>query len=164
MSDILAGLTRRLQNVVQVMRTTVAPIDSGPVQTVQAKSNSAQTRDNIPVTYHYGFSAHIPVGSDIIVLNVSGDGTKGMVISSAHQGSRPKNLTDGQVMLYDLTGSSVLMDGKGGVVLTASGGTVTINGKLVVTEDATIGGITFLAHEHSNGNDGNATGAPIAGT
>lgn len=164
MTDVLRTLARRLQNVVQVMRTTVAPIDSGSIQTVQAKSISAQTRDAIPVTYHYGFSAHIPVGTDVIVLNVSGDGTKGMVISTAHQPSRPKGLTDGQVMLYDLTGSSVLMDGKGGISLTASGGTVTVNGKLVVTQDATIGGITFLEHEHSDGNDGNPTGAPISGS
>ena len=157
-------LFRRVQNVLQIGRTTTAPTDSGSVQTVQIKTSNMATRDAVPVTYHYGFSAHLPVGSDVVVLNVSGDSSNGVVVGTAHQPSRPTGLVDGQVLIYDTTGSKVLLDNKGGIVLTASGGTVTINGRLVVTGDASIGGITFLAHEHANGNDGNPTGAPISGT
>ncbi len=157
MSDPLRSAVRRLQNLLQVGRTTVAPNDGGPVQTVQVKTSSAQTRDAVPVTYHYGFSAHIPVGSDVVVLNVSGDSTNGVIISTAHQASRPKDLTDGQVLLYDATGSRILLDNAGGIGLTPSGGTVTVTGRLVVTGDATIGGIGFLEHRHGGVQSGGSS-------
>ena len=161
MSDPLRGAIRRLQNLLQVGRTTIAPNDSGPVQTVQVKTGAAQTKDAVPVTYHYGFSAHIPVGSDVMVLNVSGDSTNGVIVSTAHQPSRPKGLTDGQVLIYDTTGSKALFDNKGGITIEPSGGTTTVIGKLVVTEDATIGGIGFLEHKHGGVESGNSpTGAP----
>ena len=152
---------RRVQHLVQVGRTTTAPTDGGNIQTVQIKTSDAAIRDAVPVTYHYGLTAVIPVGTDVIVLNVSGDSSNGVIVSTGHQTSRPKGLRVGQVALYDLTGSMVLMDNAGGMVLTPSGGTVTVNGKLVVTGDATIGGKDFLGHVHGGVQGGTSdTGIP----
>jgi predicted RecA/RadA family phage recombinase len=68
---------------------------------------------------------------------------------------------------------TITMDASGNVTMNLSGtltatytsatlnGPVTINGTLKVTEDATIGGKSFLGHEHGNGNDGDNTTPPI---
>jgi len=162
MSDPLRGALRRIQNLLQIGRTTVAADDSGPVQTVQLKTSNAQTRDKVPASFHYGFSASMPVGTDVVVLNVSGDSTNGVIIASGHQTYRLKGLPAGGVALYDLTGSTVSLDGKGGIAATPSGGTFTVNGKLVVTGDATISGRSFLSHQHTGVEPGSGdTGAVV---
>ena len=163
MSDhTLRNLTRRIQNLLQVGRTTTAPTDTGPVQTVQLKTSTAQTKDAVPVVYHYGFTAHIPLGSDVLVLNVSGDSTNGVVVGTGHQKSRPTGLTDGQVLLYTAGGDRILLTSGQGMTFTPSGGQpVTIDGDVVITGDATIGGKSFLQHKHLGVETGEGeTGVP----
>ena len=118
----LERLFRRVQNVLQIGRTTTAPIDTGTIQTVQIETSGASTRDAVPVTYHYGFTAHLPVGSDVVVLSISGDSSNGVIVSTAHQPSRPTDLSDGQVMLYTLGGDKILLTNGQGITITPSGG------------------------------------------
>lgn len=160
----LERMFRRVQNVLQIGRTTTAPIDSGNIQTVQIKTSNAATRDTVPVVYQYGFSAHIPIGSDVLVLNVSGDSSNGVIVGTGHIASRPKNLTDGQVMLYTVGGDQILLTSGQGMTLTPSGGQpVTIKGDAVITGDAKIGGISFLQHLHGGVQTGNgSTSTPEA--
>ncbi len=129
----LGHLTRRLQNLLQIARTTTACDDSGAVQTVQVKTKGGGVRDAVPVQYHYGFSAHLPLGTDVSLLNVTGDSTSGVIVGSGHQTYRKTGLTAGQTQLYDLTGTTFLLDAGGGILATPSARNFTIQGDLAVT-------------------------------
>lgn len=163
MSDPLRNMARRIQNAVRAVRSTVVPNDMGSVQTVQLRHSSAQTVDQTKTLYHYGYSASPPVGCDFVVVHVAGDTSNGIAIASGHQASRPKGLTPGQVLIYDSSGSRVLLDpAHGKIVLTPSGGTVEIDGQAIITGDAVIGGKSFLQHVHGGVQGGSSdTGAPI---
>ncbi|GCE89694.1 bacteriophage protein [Komagataeibacter diospyri] len=148
-------LFRRLQGLFQIGRISTPPDDTGTVQTGQVTINGTAIRDGVPIIQDYGFSAVLPVGSDAIVLNVSGDASNGVVIRSIHKASRPKGLKNGQVCLFDMAGNQVLLTNGNGISVTPqSGQPITLNGKTVingpleVSDDATIGGIGFLEHLH----------------
>ncbi len=153
---------RRVQNLFQVGSSTTAALDDGNAQTVQIKTAGAVTRDKVSLLYSFGFSSSPPIGSDLVVLNVAGDSSNGLVIATGHKASRQRGLTPGQVVVYDAAGSTILLDGKGGIVITPKAGTTTFNGAVVITGDATIGGVHFLEHDHGNVQNGNGVTGPPA--
>lgn len=165
-----ARMFRRIQGLLQLGTTSAAPVDTGPVQTVQVKLNAMTTRDAMPVVQHFGFSAVLPLGSDVVVLNVSGDASNGTIIGSVHQESRPKGLEPGQSCLFDQAGNQILLTNGQGITITPQSGQpiilngpTTIDGALTVTGDATIGGVDFLKHVHGNvQNGGGTTAAPTS--
>ncbi|AZV39906.1 phage baseplate assembly protein domain-containing protein [Komagataeibacter xylinus] len=77
-------LFRRLQGLFQIGRISTPPNDTGAVQTGQVTLNGTAIRDGVPIVQDYGFSAVLPVGSQAVVLNVSGDASNGVVIRSIH--------------------------------------------------------------------------------
>ncbi|MFT9385518.1 phage baseplate assembly protein [Acetobacter sp.] len=157
-------LFRRLQGLFQVGRISTPPDDTGTTQTGQVTLNGTAVRDGIQIIQDYGFSAVLPVGSQAIVLNISGDASNGVVIRSTHQASRPKGLKNGQVCLFDMAGDQILLTNGNGIAITPqSGKPITLNGKTVingpleVSDDATIGGISFLSHLHGGVQSGGST-------
>ncbi|BCZ75989.1 hypothetical protein CFR73_07620 [Novacetimonas maltaceti] len=155
---------RRLQGLLQIGQISTPPDDTGTVQTGQVTVNGTAVRDGMPIVQDYGFSAVLPVGTKAIVLNVAGDASNGVVIRSIHQQSRPKGLKNGQVCLFDAAGDQILLTNGSGITVTSqSGQPITLNGKTVingpleVSDDATIGGISFLDHLHGGVQSGSST-------
>lgn len=95
--------------------------DSGGVQTVQIMLSSTEVRDGSPRIAEFGFSSNPPVGSDGVVAFLGGDRTKGVVIGTCHQPSRPTGLSPGETILHSQDGKSVYLTAAGGIVVEAKG-------------------------------------------
>ena len=128
---------RRVRQLYQSGRTTTAPDDSQNIQTVQIKLDALRTRDGTPVLYHFGFSACLPVGTDVALVSVGGDTSNAVIVGSNHQTYRPKGLRPGESILYDAFGRKIHMTADGGIVVEANGTAITVNNATVVTVNAT---------------------------
>lgn len=135
----ITGVMERLWRRVQLMsswgRVTFSD-DSRSVQLLQVKLNDSETRDDTPRIADFGLTSRPPDGSDVLVVFLGGDRSKGVVVATAHQGSRPKGLLTGETMLYDLWGKSVYLTKAGGIVVEAQGTPVTVNNATTVTINA----------------------------
>ena len=135
----ITGVMERLWRRVQLMsswgRVTFSD-DSRSAQLLQVKLNDSETRDDTPRIAEFGLTSRPPDGSDVLVVFLGGDRSKGVVVATAHQGSRPKGLLTGETMLYDLWGKSVHLTKAGGIVVEAQGTPVTVNNATTVTINA----------------------------
>jgi len=107
--------------------------DSGGVQVVQISLSSTEVRDGSPRIAEFGFSSNPPEGSDSVVAFLGGDRTKGIVIGTCHQPSRPRNLNPGETILHSQDGKSVYLTASGGIVVEAKGQPVVVNDASDVT-------------------------------
>lgn len=133
------GVMERLWRRVQLMsswgRITYSD-DSKNAQLLQVKLNDSETRDDTPRIAEFGLTSRPPAGSDVLMVFLGGDRSKGVVVATAHQSSRPKDLAASETMLYDLWGKSVYLTQGGGIVVEAKGTPVTVNNATTVTINA----------------------------
>lgn len=132
---IMQRLWRRIQLMSSWGRITFAD-DSQPAQVLQISLNDDETRDDTPRIAEFGLTSVPPDGSDVLVVFLGGDRTKGVVVATGHQASRPRGLTAGETMLYDLQGKHVYLTNANGIVIEAAGTPVTVNNSTVVTINA----------------------------
>ena len=135
MTGVMERLWRRVQLMSSWGRVTFSD-DSRSAQLLQVKLNDSETRDDTPRIAEFGLTSRPPYGSDVLVVFLGGDRSKGVVVATAHQGSRPKGLLAGETMLYDLWGKSVYLTKAGGIVVEAQGAPVTVNNATTVTINA----------------------------
>ncbi|MDE2104747.1 MAG: phage baseplate assembly protein [Patescibacteria group bacterium] len=126
---------RAIQLLVGRGRVT-AVRDDGAVQLVQVKLSYAEVRDNTPRVAEFGFASNPPEGSDAVLVFAAGDRSKGVVVATGHQGSRPKNLAPGESMLYSQDGKYIHVTASGGIVIEAKGQDVVVNDAGTVTLNA----------------------------
>lgn len=135
MTGVMERLWRRVQLMSSWGRVTFSD-DSHSAQLLQVKLNDSETRDDTPRIAEFGLTSRPPEGSDVLVVFLGGDRSKGVVVATAHQASRPKGLLVGETMLYDLWGKSVYLTKDGGIVVEAKGAPVTVNNATTVTINA----------------------------
>lgn len=109
--------------------------DSGPVQKAQLTIGHLERRDNTPVLYHYGFTAHPPIGTRACLNFTSGDRTLGVVIGTNDGQSRPRNLGASEVMIYDESGTHIYLRAGGIVEIVAATKVRMVTPRLEVTGD-----------------------------
>jgi len=132
---ILQRLWRRVQLASGWGRVTFSD-DRKTAQLLQVKLNDSETRDSTPRIAEFGFTSRPPTGSDVLVVFLGGDRSKGVVVATGHQASRPTGLVEGESQLYDLWGKSIYLTEKGGIVVEANGTPVTVNNATTVTINA----------------------------
>jgi phage baseplate assembly protein V len=133
---VMQRLWRRLQLVTGWGRVSFSD-DSQSAQLLQIKLNDSETRDGTPRIAEFGFTSRPPDESDVVLVFLGGDRSKGVVVATGHQPSRPRDLVRGESMLYDLWGKSIYLTKDGGIVIEAQGAPVTVNNATVVTINAT---------------------------
>lgn len=177
-----SDVTRLFQRIVHMVRPAVtsnAPDETGNISRVQVQFNNVDIRESNSMQL-VGFTSVIPPGSDVMVLNVAGDNSNGVMIASNHQTYRPKNLLAGETQLYDCqaTQQSVYLKSDGSIILAGfhkvtitcdtevdiTAPTVKITGDLQVTGSviAGYGGddqVGLQTHTHGEGGP-----APTAGS
>ena len=133
------GIMERLWRRVQLMsswgRVTFSD-DSKSAQILQIKLNNSETRDGTPRIAEFGLTSVPPDGSDVLVVFLGGDRSKGVVVATGHQASRPLGLVAGETMIYDLQGKSIYLTAANGILIEAQGTPVTVNNATTVTINA----------------------------
>lgn len=132
---VLQRMMRRIQLATSWGRVTFSD-DSKTAQLLQVKLNDSETRDGTPRIAEFGFTSRPPSGSDALVVFLGGDRTKGVVVATAHQASRPTQLREGESMVYDLWGKSIYLTQSGGIIVDAKDTPVTVNNATTVTINA----------------------------
>lgn len=132
---VLRRMMRRIQLATGWGRVTFSD-DSKSAQLLQVKLNDSETRDGTPRIAEFGFTSRPPTGSDVVIVFLAGDRTKGVVVATAHQASRPTNLQEGESMVYDFWGKSIYLTESDGIIVEAGGTPVTVNNATVVTISA----------------------------
>lgn len=132
---VLQRMMRRIQLATGWGRVTFSD-DGKTAQLLQVKLNDSETRDGTPRIAEFGFTSRPPRGSDVLVVFLGGDRSKGVVVATAHQASRPTNLLEGEAMVYDLWGKSIYLTQSGGIIVDAKGTPVTVNNATTVTINA----------------------------
>lgn len=134
--------------------------DSGEMQTGSGYGYAGEEMTGAQIVRQHGLASHAPKGSHGIGLAGSGERSQVVILGLEHQDKRPRNLKEGQTVLYDAAGNATRMLGDDGIWHDAgdraqkmTGKTLALTGKDV----ASIGGkVTYLG---GNGKDG--TYAPV---
>lgn len=132
---VLQRMMHRIQLATGWGRVTLSD-DSKTAQLLQVKLNDSETRDDTPRIAEFGFTSRPPLGSDVLIVFLGGDRSKGVVVATAHQASRPTNLLEGEAMVYDFWGKSIYLTKSGGIIVDAKGTPVTVNNATTVTINA----------------------------
>lgn len=171
----VAGLFRRIANMLAIGRTRVAPVESGTIAKVQASLGGLQTRDGTPIFQSFGFASSLPINTDVVFVCISGDTSNGVIIASNHQSFRPKGMKAGEAMIYDNLGQSIYLS-QAGIVINGGGLPITIQntplvtidsdldvtGTVTATVDVVANGTSVHTHRHGGVSAGAAnTGLPV---
>lgn len=132
---VMQRMWRRIQLMSSWGRVTFCD-DSKTAQLLQVKLNDSETRDGTPRIAEFGFTSSPPNGSDVLMVFMGGDRSKGVVVATGHQQSRPVGLVSGESMVYDVWGKSIYLTKEGGIIVEAGGTPVTVNNATTVTINA----------------------------
>lgn len=136
MLEMFDRLSQRvLLTIARALVTVVRDTDG--IQIMQVKLSATETRDGLPRFADFGFSSNPPAGSDALVAFVAGDRSKGIVIGTCHQQSRPQGLSPGESILHSQDGKSVYLTASEGIVVDAKGQPVVVNNASDVTWNCT---------------------------
>ena len=126
------------------------------IQKVQASGLADETLQDVELMQQFGFTSVPPANTQAVILPIGGQTTHGIVIATENGSFRVKNLQDGEVAVYDESGSSIVLK-KGRLieidcdVLKINAATkVDISSPLVETDQV------FTAQGQINGNGGMA--------
>ena len=164
----LLRLARRTTNAMGIGRQTSDTDEGQGTATMQVALPGGELRSDLPHVQLYGFASRPTAGADAIVMFQSGDRGRGVVIASGDQRTRPTDLQPGDACVY-AHGSRVWLMSDGSIAMTPANGKVVLTGDLSVTGTVTgaevvAGDVHLTTHDHTNGNDGANTGAPVAGS
>lgn len=139
-----------------LFRAEVGEIDdSGEVQTGSGYGYTAEEVTGVQIVRQHGLASHAPKGSHGIGLAGSGERAQVVFLGLEHQDKRPRNLKEGQTVLYDATGNATRMLGDDGIWHDAGDRAQKMTGKtlaLTGQDVASFGGKkTYLG---GNGKDG----------
>lgn len=142
--------------------------DVKKIQAVQAVLLADETRDDIERAQNYGFTSVPLDGAQAIVLNVDGRRDHSIAIVVDDRRYRLTGLANGEVAVYDQTGTSIVLKANGDIQITPSSGTarftgnVTVSGTLTATTDVVGGGKSLKDHVHTVA--GGNSGGPVVFT
>lgn len=124
---------------------------SQPIQTLQVEVTEGEVKDGVEHYEPFGFTSNPPAGSDGLIAFMGGDRSNAVVICVAGRAGRVTGLAEGDVAIYNQTGTVIKLIGDtveitGNVKIT---GNVDITGKVTVTEDVVAKQISLVEHTHS---------------
>lgn len=144
-AKILAPMQRRIRLVVS--RAIVKLIDPDKKwQELQVVALKDEVLDGIEHVETYGLTSHPHKEAEAILLSQGGRRSNTIAIMVGDRRYRLKGLAEGQVALYDASGSKIVMNNDNTITMVASGGIkmeadLDVTGKVTATGDvASTGG------------------------
>ena len=130
-----------LSNLIGIGEVTLAD-DSGDVRQLQVTERFSGTGfadriiDKVLQPGDFGFASVPPLGAMATMLRRAADRARGVVISTSHPASRPKNLKPGDSVMYDLRGAKVQMT-EDGLLIDCAGLPAIVQNATTITLKAT---------------------------
>lgn len=161
---LLAPLRNRIGNL--VVRATVKTVDDSmkmqelQVATGAGVDDALVLHDDVERFQDYGFSSVPKEGAEGVFISLGGRGNLNLLVGVGDRRYRITGLQNGEVAVYDCTGSSIALKASGDIQVTPSSGTLKVTGDLQVsgtvtgTTDVVGGGKSLKSHVHP------ATGTP----
>lgn len=99
---------QRVMNM--IARGRLSATDDGEgMQFAQVSLLHDEAKARVERFQQYGFSAHAPQGSEVVVLFVGGGRDHGVIISADNRASRIRGQTEGEVAMYSDEGDYVVL-------------------------------------------------------
>lgn len=143
--------------------------DSGSSQRLQVTALTDEVIDNLERCGIYGISSNPVPGAAAVVMFTGGDRSNGVVVSTDDYRYRIHGLKSGEVVIYNNTGTKILLRSDGNIEI--SGGNVNVtdsdvnvlSGNINVSNgDVIASGISLKNHIHSGVDTGHGnTGSPV---
>ncbi|AWK84467.1 phage baseplate assembly protein V [Photobacterium damselae] len=166
LEKLLSPIRRRIS--LMVARGVVTLVnDSLKRQNLQLSVLADESADSVERFQNYGHTSVPPVGSEAVMVAASGSRSGLVAVAVEHKDSRPKNLEDGDSMLYHLEGHFLKLTKDGRLVIKATevileattkftiiSPDTLIQGPLHVTDEITTDadisaqGVSYLGHTH----------------
>lgn len=99
------------QNTVRsAFRGVLNLVKSSPqIQLTQVSGLADETLQDVELMQHFGFTSVPPAGTQVVVIPLGGKTTHGIIVATENGSFRVKNLKDGEVAIYDSSGSTIIL-------------------------------------------------------
>lgn len=165
---LTAPMHRRVR--IMVSRAVVELIDDAKkMQVAQVSVRADELRDDVERFQSYGFTSVPSPGAEGVLLAVGGNSDHGVLVVVDDRRYRPKGLAEGEVCLYDKTGTRITLKANGDVEIVPSSGVlkvtadVEVDGDISTTGNVEVtGDVDVTGKVDADGNvssDGTVTGA-----
>lgn len=170
--DVLALLRpvkTSVTNLVSRALLTLAD-DSKKFQSLQITVLDGEVHEDVEHMQPYGFTSVPKPGAEGVVLFPGGDRSHGLAICIGDRRYRLCNLQSGEVAVYDLNGSKIVLKANGDIQIAPASGVVSLAGDLNVsgtvtaTTDVVGGGKSLKTHTHAAGALLDSLGHPVSGS
>lgn len=105
--DRVASLQQGLRNA---FRGVLNLVNSSPkIQLVQVSGLADETLQDVELMQHFGFTSVPPVGTEAAIIPLGGKTTHGIVIATENGSFRVASLKNGEVAIYDSSGSTIIL-------------------------------------------------------
>lgn len=133
--------------------TVLKTDDSGSQQILKKVTGLASEHfEDVYRPQAHGFSSHVPSGSEGLFLALGGRSDRLVALGFEHKDCRPKNLNEGNAVLYDDKGNVVFAKSKDGLSINAKTGGVEIRAQdNKVTVKPGGGQMVFLGGDGADG-------------
>ncbi|MCW9699710.1 phage baseplate assembly protein V [Avibacterium sp. 20-129] len=79
------------------------------IQQVQVSGLADETIQDLELMQHFGFTSVPPSGTQAVVIPLGGKTTHGIIVATENGSFRVKNLKNGEVAIYDSSGSTIIL-------------------------------------------------------
>lgn len=157
------------------------------IQQVQVSGLADETIQDLELMQHFGFTSVPPAGTQAVVIPLGGKTTHGIIVATENGSFRVKNLKNGEVAIYDSSGSTIILKNNrvidvecdaynvkcktyqvtasdGATIngdLTQADGSFSTSGDVTASGDVSANGTSLSTHKHNEQGDGRPTSAPI---
>lgn len=159
----------------------------GDIQQGQVSGLADETIRDLELMQHFGFTSVPPAGTQAVVIPLGGKTTHGIIVATENGSFRVKNLKNGEVAIYDSSGSTIILKNnrvidvecdaynvkcktyqvtasEGATIngdLTQAAGSFSTSGDVTASGDVSANGTSLSTHKHNEQGDGRPTSAPI---
>lgn len=81
----------------------------GEIQKAQVSALADETLQDVELMQHFGFTSVPPANTEAVVIPIGGKTTHGIVIATENGAFRVKDLKNGEVAIYDQSGSTIIL-------------------------------------------------------
>ncbi|CDF98869.1 Putative Phage baseplate assembly protein V [Avibacterium paragallinarum JF4211] len=99
----LNGVRQAFRGMLNLVKST------DNIQKTQVSGLADETLQDVELMQHFGFTSVPPAGTQAVIIPIGGQTSHGIVIATENGAFRVKNLQDGEVAIYDQSGSTIML-------------------------------------------------------